>query len=188
MIKRILLAATLLGFPLLAAAQDALPRGTVKTAVGSASVSVDYGRPDLGGRDLDELFAMLPEERVWRAGENEVTILETSADLLIGGRMIPAGRYSLYLHIPEEGAWSLLVNRNQGIPLGELWSEAPEARRAAMWPRLDGYAAIKSDEAARIPLRESGSASGGDVFAIELAARVIRFSWAGVAYEATLGS
>ncbi len=185
-IRRILPVAALLGIS--ASAQDALPRGNARATVGSATVSVDYGRPDLGGRNLDELFAMLPPERVWRAGENEVTILETSADLILGGRMIPAGRYSLYLHIPEDGAWSLLVNRNQGIRLGELWSEAPEARRDAMWPRLDGYAAIESEEAARIPLRESGNPSGGDVFEIGMEAGVIRFSWAGMAYETTLGS
>ncbi len=187
MFRRILLTALLLALPAGLAAQDALPRGEVKAAVGSAAVMVDYGRPDLGGRALDDLFAMLPEDRVWRAGENEVTILETSADLMIGGMRIPTGRYSLYLRIPDGGSWMLLVNKNQGIALGELWSEAPEAMREAMWPRLDGYAAIESDEVARIPLRES-SASGGDVFEIEMGAGVIRFSWGGMAYEATLGS
>jgi len=184
---RILFAAILIALPLTAAAQDAMPRGMAEAMVGGSAVSVDYGRPDLGGRALDELFAMLPEERVWRAGENQVTILETSGDIMIGGHMIPAGRYSLYLHIAEEGAWSLLVNRNQGMMLGELWSEAPEAMRGEMWPRLDGYAAIESDEVARIPLTEAMGA-GGDVFEIELDGGKIRFSWAGVAHEAMLGS
>ena len=183
---RLFLSAILLAAPSFLAAQDTLPRGNAEAMIGSASVSVDYGRPDLGGRDLADLFGMLREERVWRAGENQVTILETSADVMIGGHAIPAGRYSLYLHIPEDGDWSLLVNRNQGIALGELWSEAPEAMRSEMWPRLDGYTAIESDEVARIPLSEA-SGSGGDVFEVELVGGMIRFSWAGVAYEATLG-
>ena len=59
--------------------------------VGAASISVDYGRPDLGGRMLSELLGMLPEDRVWRAGENQVTILETSAPVMIGAETIPGG-------------------------------------------------------------------------------------------------
>ena len=171
-----------------AAAQDALPRGAVSAEVGSATVSIDYGRPDLGGRMLGDLLSMLPEDRIWRAGENQVTILETSGPVRIGGDTVPAGRYSLYLRVPEAGGWALLVNRHQGIPLGELWSEAPEAMRAEPWPMLSGYAAIEDQEQARISLSEVEAAGGGDVFQISADAGILRFAWGGVAYQTTLRS
>ena len=171
-----------------AAAQDALPRGTVNTDVGGASVTIDYGRPDLGDRALNDLLSMLPADRVWRAGENQVTILETSAAVAIGGTTVPAGRYSLYLHVPESGEWSLLVNRHQGIALGELWDQAPEPMRAEPWPMLSGYGQIEDQEQARIPLEAVEASGDGNVFEITAGDGTIRFAWGGEAYQASLGS
>ena len=181
----VLLAAAL---ALPAAAQDALPRGAATADVGGASVTIDYGRPDLGGRMLPDLLNMLPEDRVWRAGENQVTILETSGAVKIGGETVPAGRYSLYLHVPESGGWSLLVNRHQGIALGELWDQAPEPMRAEPWPMLSGYGQIEDQEQARISLDEAEAAGDGDVFEITAGDGMLRFAWGGVAYHTTLAS
>ena len=149
---------------------------------------IDYGRPALGDRMLGALLSMLPEDRVWRAGENQVTTLETSAPLMIGSQTVPAGRYSLYLHVPESGNWHLLVNRHQGIALGELWSEAPEAMRAEPWPMLTGYAGIEDQEQARISLEEAESSGDGNVFEITADSGMIHFSWGGTAYQTTLGT
>ena len=171
-----------------AAAQNPNPRGAVKADVGSAMVSIDYGRPALGDRMLGDLLSMLPGDRVWRAGENQVTILETSAPVKIGSETVPAGRYSLYLHVPESGDWQLLVNRHQGIALGELWSEAPEAMRAEPWPMLSGYGQIEDQETARIGLQSADASGDGNVFEISAGDGMIRFSWGGTAYQTTIGS
>ena len=170
-----------------AAAQEPNPRGAVEAEIGAARIAIDYGRPELGGRMLSDLLAMLPPDGVWRAGENQVTILETSGDLTIGGEAVPAGRYSLYLHIAEESGWSLLVNGHQGIALGELWSEAPEAMRAEPWPMLSGYGAIADEEVARIPLAEVEAAEGSrEIFEIALDGNALRFAWGGEAWETTV--
>jgi hypothetical protein len=181
----ILLAAAL---ALPAAAQSPNPRGAVKADAGGAMISIDYGRPALGDRMLGDLLNMLPGDRVWRAGENQVTILETSAAVKIGSETVPAGRYSLYLHVPENGNWQLLVNRHQGIALGELWSEAPAAMRAEPWPMLSGYAAIAEQEQTRIALQPADASGDGNVFEITAGDGMIRFSWGGTAYQTTLGS
>ena len=185
-ISLLVLLAAALALP--AAAQDPNPRGAVSTDVGSASVMIDYGRPALGDRMLGDLLNMLPGDRVWRAGENQVTILETSAAVKIGSETVPAGRYSLYLHVPENGDWHLLVNRHQGIALGELWSEAPAAMRAEPWPMLSGYAAIAEQEQTRIALQPADASGDGNVFEITAGDGMIRFSWGGTAYQTTLGS
>lgn len=186
---RLLLSAALLSLSASpAAAQfDQLPRGAVSASVGGAEVTIDYGRPPLDGRTVDELMSMLPDERVWRAGENQVTILETSADIALGGETIPAGRYSLYLHIPMTGDWSLLVNRHQGIRLGDLSSQAPEEIWEEMWPMVGRYGQIADQEQARIPLSETTVSGDGEVFEIAVEDGSLRFSWGGVAYSAPIG-
>lgn len=171
-----------------ALAQDPLPRGAAVAEVGGATVSIDYGRPDLGDRMLADLLNMLPPDRVWRAGENQVTILESSGPVKIGGETVPAGRYSLYLHVPESGNWALLVNRHQGIALGELWDQAPEAMRAEPWPMLSGYGQIEDQEQARIGLEEVEVSGDGNVFEIAAGDGTLRFAWGGVAYQTTLRS
>lgn len=171
-----------------AAAQDPQPRGAVSAEVAGATITIDYGRPDLGDRMLVDLLNMLPPDRVWRAGENQVTILETSGPVNIGGNTVPAGRYSLYLHVPEAGDWALLVNRHQGIALGELWDQAPEAMRAEPWPMLSGYGQIEDQELARIGLEEVEASGEGNVFEITAGDGMLRFAWGGVAYQTTLRS
>lgn len=189
MTRLLLPAALLLSLPAApAVAQfDQLPRGAVSASVGGAEVTIDYGRPPLDGRAVDELMSMLPEDRVWRAGENQVTILETSGAFTLGGETIPAGRYSLYLHIPESGDWSLLVNRHQGIRLGDLSSQAPESLWEEMWPMIGRYGQIADREQARIPLSPATASGDGEVFEIAVADGALRFSWGGVAYSAAIG-
>ena len=181
----VFLAAALLALP--AAAQEMNPRGKVSAEVGAASISIDYGRPGLGGRSLADLLGMLPPDRVWRAGQNQVTTMETSAPVTIGGETIPAGRYSLYLHIPESGGWRLLVNRHLGVPLKEIASQPPPLDLAdEPWPMVGRYGQIEDQEAARIPLEETEAPGDGDIFAIAVEDGTIRFAWGGAAYRTTL--
>lgn len=184
---RAALLAALLAPP--AAAQNMNPRGAVSADIGGAAVTIDYGRPGLGGRSLSDLLGMLPEERVWRAGQNQVTILETSAALMIGGETVPAGRYSLYLHIPESGDWSLLVNRHLGVPLKEIASQPPPLDLAdEPWPMVGRYGQIEDQEAARIALDEAEAMGDGDIFEIAVEGGMLRFAWGGTAYGTTLAS
>ena len=51
---------------------------------------------------------------MWRAGENQVTTLTTEGDAIIGGKKIPAGKYSLYVNAAEGEQWSLVLNTRPG--------------------------------------------------------------------------
>lgn len=181
--KRLAHFAALVGFAATSFAQDSQPRGKAETMVHGKTVVIDYGRPDLKGRSLDELMKNLPEDRIWRAGENQVTTLDTATDLKIGGKAIPAGKYSLYVHAPAEGNWSLCVNKDQGIDLVKLWDEASPEMAKEPWPRLDGYQKnIEGDEVARIPMTKA-SADSSDVFNIDLSASALTMSWGGQSWE-----
>src|SRR5262245_41859550 len=125
----------LLGAAVLASAQGpAAPRDTAKTTIGGNPVAVEYGRPSLNNRTLDQLLGQLPADWIWRAGVNQVTTLTTGTDLLIGGKKVAKGKYSLYLHCPADGNWSLVVNSDLGLPLVKLWAAAPANMANEPWP------------------------------------------------------
>lgn len=183
MTKRLAVFTALVGLAATSFTQDRQPRGTAETMVHGEKVVIEYGRPALNDRSLDELMKGLPEDRIWRAGENQVTTLDTATDLKIGGKAIPAGRYSLYVYAPAEGNWSLCVNKDQGIALAKIFPEAPPEMAEELWPRLDGYQKnIEGEEVARIPMTKKSSETG-DVFTIDLTASALTLSWGGQAWE-----
>jgi hypothetical protein len=137
--------------------------------VGGRAVSIDYGRPALKGRSLDELLKQLPADRVWRAGENQVTTLTTEGPLSIGGKAVPAGKYSVYVHAGEGNAWALVLNKDPGAPLGKIWAQAPDNMKNEPWPNLaGGYKGIEASEVVRAKMTAAKAAAPADVFTISL--------------------
>jgi len=146
----------------------AAARETVSATLNGKVVAIDYGRPALNGRKVDELIAQLPPDRVWRAGANEVTTLKADTDVLIGGKRVPAGKYSVYVYAPASGDWSLILNTDPGVPLKTIFPAAPPERADHLWPILDGYAKIASKEVIRVPMKQVPAKEPMDSFLISL--------------------
>ena len=73
---------------------------------------VIYGRPQKNDRIV---FGELVEyNKVWRLGANEATEIEFFKDVVIGGKKVPKGRYTLYA-IPTETRWTMIINRETDI-------------------------------------------------------------------------
>ncbi|MEE8583445.1 MAG: DUF2911 domain-containing protein [Acidobacteriota bacterium] len=119
-------------------------RGKAEAQVGSASVSIDYGRPPLKGRDIS---SELPDGGVWRFGMDTSTTLETSADLAFGETTIEAGQYSLWAKKVSADEWHLVVNSETGI-----------------W----GTAHNPANDIAEIPFEKSDLAESVEQFTIEV--------------------
>jgi hypothetical protein len=165
---RMAMVAAVVAIPALAAAQRA-PRDNPSVDVGGKKVAVEYGRGSLKGRTIKDLLAQLPADRVWRAGVDQVTTLTTDADIVVGGKKVPAGKYSVYVHAPESGEWSLLLNSDPGVPLKTIFAGAPPAMADALWPRLDGYDKVKDKEVARAPLKSGKTSAPVEQFEVALA-------------------
>lgn len=167
------------------------PRGSAKAMVGGKGVSVDYGRPALKGRSLDELLKQLPPDRVWRAGENQVTTLTTEGAISVGGKTVPAGKYSVYVHAGEANVWDLILNRDPGVPLGKVWAQAPDNMKNEPWPNLaGGYKPIEASEVARARMAAASSAASADVFTISLTpsgtGAILTMAWGTQAFTVAL--
>lgn len=87
------------------------PRVQGQPAPTPKNVVIDYGQPHARGRNVPTELAT--DGTVWRTGANASTTLRTEADLVIGGRDVPAGAYSLYT-IRENGRYFLIINNNTG--------------------------------------------------------------------------
>ena len=92
-------------------ANRASPPAVAKGEVNGAAISIDYSSPAVKNR---KIFGELhPYGEVWRAGANEATIFETSKDIKVEGKALPAGKYSLYA-IPGEKEWTIIFNKQTG--------------------------------------------------------------------------
>jgi hypothetical protein len=80
------------------------------------SIKTDYSSPRMKGRKI--YGDLVPFGQVWRTGANEATTFVTSADVVVGGKTIPAGSYTLFT-IPNADKWTLIINKKTaewGIP------------------------------------------------------------------------
>lgn len=89
------------------------PQGyTINKASGNSNeplvARVIYSRPAVSNR---KIFGGLIEfEKVWRFGANEATEIEFFKDVLIAGKKLKKGRYTLYA-IPTEKKWTIIFNK-----------------------------------------------------------------------------
>src|SRR5688572_17060992 len=84
-------------------------RGTVTQNVAFTEISVSYGRPVARGREL--FGALVPWDNVWHPGADSATRIRFSRDVLLEGKPLPAGEYSLWLIPRERATWTLILSR-----------------------------------------------------------------------------
>ncbi|MEQ8239348.1 MAG: DUF2911 domain-containing protein [Cyclobacteriaceae bacterium] len=82
------------------------PPDEVSTTIDGVKVVINYSRPSLKGRDLNELA---PIGKIWRTGANEASWISVEDDVKINGEKLPKGKYSLFT-INEEEVWTIIFN------------------------------------------------------------------------------
>jgi hypothetical protein len=87
------------------------PPDTVRATVGAANLEIAYSRPLKRGRVI--FGNVVPWNQVWRTGANAATQLTTSADLVFGSTVIPAGKYTLW-SLPAATGAKLIINSQTG--------------------------------------------------------------------------
>jgi len=84
-------------------------RGTAEAKIAGKSLSIDYGRPALQGRDM---LAKLPVGQTWRMGSNAATTLTTDGKLAFGDKVLEAGTYTLTAKRVDESTFHLLAAKD----------------------------------------------------------------------------
>ena len=93
-----------------------LPEGQRSDSAPPITVRLDYGQPHLRGRTLFT-DSLVPYDKPWRTGANDVTTLKTDVDLVVGGATLPKGTYVLFT-LPGKAAWKLIIQKNVGQSAG----------------------------------------------------------------------
>ena len=89
------------------------PPATAKCDLpGGKSITVDYSSPRVKGRKVF-YGGLVPYGKVWRTGANEATTFVTTADLMVGGQHVPAGKYTIFT-IPNKDKWTLIISKKTG--------------------------------------------------------------------------
>jgi hypothetical protein len=119
-------------------------RGKAEMVLGSGSITVDYGRPVLKGRDM---LSKLEVGAFWRMGSNQATVFTTPVDLAFGSVKIPKGAYSLWLKLAAPEKYELVFNSQTG-----------------QW----GMQHDLSKDVYQVPLKKETAASPVEIFTLDL--------------------
>jgi len=106
-------------------------------------ITIVYSRPGVKGRKIwGELvpFGLAPGTKYsdnkpfpWRAGANENTTFECTKDILVEGKALPAGKYSLHM-IPSEKDWVVIFNKKNDGWGSYKYDQAQDALRVTVTP------------------------------------------------------
>jgi hypothetical protein len=79
--------------------------------VDGKTIAVGYSSPRMRGRKI--FGDLVPFGEVWRTGADDATSFVTNAELLIGGKNVPAGKYTLFT-LPTQSKWTLIISKQTG--------------------------------------------------------------------------
>jgi len=123
-------------------------RGTSKLTLGNKKISIDYGRPALKGRKVEDMLSQLGAGEVWRLGANASTTFVTTGELSFSDVKVPAGTYSLWARKEADNSWKLVFNTQHG-----QWGTQHDA----------------SKDLVAVPLTESKASDSAEQVTIDLA-------------------
>ena len=89
------------------------PASEIEQMVGLTEIEIEYSRPSMRGR---EVFGnLVPFGKVWRTGADNSTKISFDTDVIISGKIIQSGTYSIF-SIPNKESWEIIFYSDV-----ELW-------------------------------------------------------------------
>jgi tetratricopeptide (TPR) repeat protein len=112
--------------------RTASPGAVVSQKVGISTITVNYSRPSVKGREV--WGKLVPygwnkqgfgnnAEAPWRAGANENTTITLTNDAAIEGKNVPAGTYGLFFVINQDNSGEVILSKDTRS-WGSFWYEA----------------------------------------------------------------
>ena len=134
------------------------PRSTAELMLNGKKMSVEYGRPSMQGRTVDQMLNRLRPGQFWRLGADQSTTFSSESDLAFGNVTIPKGEYSIWARREVSNSWKLVFNKQHG----QFGTEHDPAQDFAAVP-LTQSKASDSEEMLTLGLAREGN---GGVFTI----------------------
>lgn len=130
-------------------------KASVMQTIGVTDISITYSRPGVKGRTIwgeapkdvyakgeetldnqnkrPEGMAIVPYGHLWRTGANNATTFEVTDDVMINGKALAAGKYSLHT-IPGAKEWTVIFNKDDGQWGSFRYDAAKDALRVTAKP------------------------------------------------------
>lgn len=128
--------------------QRTSPHDTISARIDTGRITVVYGRPYSKNPKTGELRkvwgALIPAGKPWRTGADEATLFITQLPLDLAGTHLPAGAYTLYTLLAEDGSAQLLINKRLGQWGADPYDATQEFARVPLTkeplePQLDQF-------------------------------------------------
>jgi Protein of unknown function (DUF2911) len=97
------------------------PAASVSQTVGISTITVNYSRPGVKGREVwgklvpygwDKAGSAVGLESPWRAGANENTVIHLSHAATVEGNLVPAGDYGLTFIINQDNTGDVILSKD----------------------------------------------------------------------------
>jgi hypothetical protein len=75
------------------------------------TITVKYSSPRMRGRKI--FGDLVPYGEEWRTGADDATSFVTNIDLVVGGKNVPAGSYTVFT-LPTQNKWTLIISKQTG--------------------------------------------------------------------------
>lgn len=85
----------------------ASPSATINQEFSTSKIEVTYSRPSAKGRKV--FGDLVPFGKEWRTGANGATKITFGEEVSFGGKIVPAGTYSIYT-VPGASEWKVMLN------------------------------------------------------------------------------
>lgn len=85
------------------------PATTTAKIKSGATIKISYSQPSVKGRTIGKDLEPLPGQ-VWRTGANKATVFETDKNIKVQGKVLPAGKYSLFT-LSGAKEWTIIFNK-----------------------------------------------------------------------------
>ena len=113
--------------------KPASPPAVATGKINGANISINYSSPSVKGRII--WGELVPFNKVWRAGANEATTIETDKELSIEGQKLPAGKYSFFV-IPNEKECVIIFNKEAKQWGAYKYNESQDQLRATVKQKM----------------------------------------------------
>ena len=131
------------------------PRRQTTGTIGNTTITIDWGSP--GVRDRVIWGELVPFGEVWRAGANENTTIEFSAQATVMDSLLDAGKYGFFIIPSQNDSWVLIFNEKN-----DAWGHFEYSR---------------SEDALRVEIEPQESANFQERLIYEVKPEGIRIAW-----------
>jgi len=112
------------------------PNATITQTVGVTDITIDYSSP--GVKERKVWGDLVPFDKIWRTGANEVTSITFSDPVKVNGNILAAGTYGIHT-VPREKEWDVIFSGDTKVNDPSTFNEKKEVLRIKVKPAENAF-------------------------------------------------